>query len=135
MFHLWWFKMSTNLQYLVVCIYTMQSSNLNPNWNELRKQEKSSPLAPPRSIFYKTQWAWQGVKLTWLMSIFTPKKVWKFLIKIQLTKSNPKRTRGWKVPYPMPIRVNTVLQYIFQLTTFMRPIWNCKCNIMTVLTS
>ena len=35
---------------------------------------------------------WQGVKLTRLMSIFTSKKVWKFLIKNQLTKSDPKRT-------------------------------------------
>ena len=32
---------------------------LNPNWHELRKQEKCSSLAPPRSKFYKTQWAWQ----------------------------------------------------------------------------
>ena len=49
-------------------------------------------------IFYKTQWACQGVKLIRLMSIFTSKKVWKFLIKIQLTKSVPKRTRGGKCP-------------------------------------
>ena len=34
------------------------------NWHELRKQKKCSPLAPPRSILYQTQWAWQGVKLT-----------------------------------------------------------------------
>ena len=53
--------------------------SLNPNWQELRKQEKCSS----RSKFYKTQWAWQRGKLTWLMSIFTSKKVWKFLIKIQ----------------------------------------------------
>ena len=57
------------------------------NWHELWKQEKW-----PRGIFHKAQWAWQGVKLTRLMSIFTSKKVWKFLIKIQLTKSGPKRT-------------------------------------------
>ena len=76
---------------------------LNPNW--LRKQEKCSSLAPPRNIFYNTQWAWQGVKLTRLMSIFTSKKVWKFLIKIQLIKYDPKRTRGWKVPSLMPIRI------------------------------
>ena len=31
----------------------------NPHWHELWKQEKS--LVPPRGIFYKTQWAWQGV--------------------------------------------------------------------------
>ena len=46
----------------------------------------------------------QGIKLTRLMSIFTYKKVWKFFIKIQLTKSDPKRTRGWKVPCLMPIK-------------------------------
>ena len=84
---------------------TLWNGGLNPNWHELRKQEKCSSLAPPRSKFYKTQWAWQGVKLTRLMSIFTSKKVWKFLIQIQLTKSNPKITRGVKVPCLMPIRV------------------------------
>ena len=36
---------------------------------------------------------------------FHLKKVWKFLIKIQLTKSDQKMTRGWKVPSLMPIRV------------------------------
>ena len=40
----------------------------------------------------------QGVKLTRLMSIFTSKKVWKFLVKIQLTKFDPKRTRRLKYP-------------------------------------
>ena len=40
------------------------------------------------------------------MSISTSKKVWKFLIQIQLTKSNPKTARGVKVPCLMPIRVN-----------------------------
>ena len=85
----------------------------NPDWHELRKQEKCSSLAPSRSKFYKTQWAWQGVKLTWLMSIFTSKKVWKFLIQIQLTKSNPKITRGVKVPCLMPIRVKRFLLCLF----------------------
>ena len=28
---------------------------INPNWHELRKQEKCSSLAPPRSTFYKTR--------------------------------------------------------------------------------
>ena len=55
-----------------------------PNWHELWKQEKGI-------IFYKTQWAWQSVKLTQLMSIFSFKI---FLMKIQLTKLNPRRTRG-----------------------------------------
>ena len=78
---------------------------INPNWHELRKQEKFSSLATPRSIFYKTEWAWQGIKLTRLMSIFTSEKVLKLLIKNQLTKSHPKRTRAWKVPCLLPIRV------------------------------
>ena len=75
------------------CCCCWPSTWLNPHWHELWKQEKCSSLAPPRGIFYMTQWAFQGVKLIWLMPIFTSKKVWKFLIKIQLTKSNPKRTR------------------------------------------
>ena len=66
---------------------------INLNWHELWKLEKCLYLAPPRGIFYKTQWASKGVKLTWLISIFTFKKVWKFLIKIQLTKFDPKITR------------------------------------------
>ena len=37
---------------------------VNPNWHELWKQGKCLSLAPPRSIFYKTKWAWYGVKLT-----------------------------------------------------------------------
>ena len=61
-----------------------------------QKTKNISSLPPPRSKFYKTQWAWQGVKLTELMSIFTSKKVWKFLIQVQLTKSNPKITRRQK---------------------------------------
>ena len=80
-------------------------SIVNPDWHEQWKQEKWSSLVPPRGIFYKTKWAWQGAKLTWLMSIFTSKTVSKILIKVQLTKYNPKRTKGWKVPSLMPIRV------------------------------
>ena len=73
-----------------------------------KNKKKCSSLAPPRSIFYKTQWAWLGVKLTRLRSIFTFKKVWKFLIKTQLTKSDPKRTSGWKVPSLMPIWIHQI---------------------------
>ena len=78
---------------------------LNPHWHELWKQEKCSSLVPPKDIFYKTQWACQGVKLTLLKSIFTSKKVWNFFVKIKLTKSDAKRT-GSGVPSLMPIRVN-----------------------------
>jgi hypothetical protein len=63
-----------------------------PILHDLWKKEKCSSLASPRGMFHKTQWAWQGVKLTQLMWIFTSNKVWKFLIKIQLTKSYPKST-------------------------------------------
>ena len=67
------------------------SKTFNPNWHELWNQELGLSLAPPRSIFIR-------LKLTRLMSIFTSKKVWKFLIKIQLTKSDPKKTGGGKCP-------------------------------------
>ena len=40
-----------------------------------------------------------------MLSIFTSKIFWKFSIKIQLTKSDPKRKRGWKLPFLKPIRV------------------------------
>jgi hypothetical protein len=62
-------------------------------------------FSTPRSKFYKTQLAWQGVKLSGLISIFTYKKDRKFLIKIQLTKSNPKIIRGVNPPCLMLIRV------------------------------
>ena len=58
--------------------WKVNADQLNPNWHELWKQEKCSSLAPPIGMFYKTQWAWQGVKLT------------QFLIKIQLRKSYKK---------------------------------------------
>ena len=36
-------------------ISRLLSKAFNPNWHELRKQEKCSSLAPPRSKFYNTQ--------------------------------------------------------------------------------
>ena len=53
-------------------------------------------------LFCNTQWVCQGVELSQLMPIFTSKKVWKFLVKNQLKKSDPKNDRVWKVP----IRIN-----------------------------
>ena len=50
-----------------------------------------------------------GCQITRLMSIFISKKSWKFVIQIQLTKSNPRITRGVKVPCLMPIRVKQPL--------------------------
>ena len=78
---------------LCIIMYIFISIYLNPHWHELWKQEKCSSLAPPRGTFLKNKWAWLGAKSTQLMSIFTPKKVLKVLIKIQLTKSDPKMTR------------------------------------------
>ena len=60
-----------------------------------------APPAPPLNTAL-----WQGVKLSRLNSIFTSIVVLKFLIKIQLTKSNAKIKRGINPPCPMPIRVN-----------------------------
>ena len=89
---------------------------LNPNWHELWKQEKCSSLVPPRGIFYKTQWAWMGMKLTWLISIFTSEKVWFFFINIQLRKSDPKKTRGGKCP--------PLCQLGLKLISEMRLVWS-----------
>ena len=75
------------------------------------KVRKYSSLSPPKSIFYKTHWSWQGVKITRLMSIFISQKVWKFLIKIQQTKSNPKIMRGVNPPCLMAIRVKKLWQH------------------------
>ena len=36
---------------------------LNPVWHDVGKQEKCLSLDPPRGNFYKTQRAWQGVKI------------------------------------------------------------------------
>ena len=66
-----------------------------------------SSLEPPCGVFYKTQWAWQVVKLTRLMSMFTSKKVWKFLIKNSADKIWFKIEKEIKVLPLMPIRVKT----------------------------
>ena len=78
-------------------------AKLNPHWHELWKQEKCSSLVPPRGIFNKTWWAWQGVKLNRLMSIFTSKKV-----SIKILKKISWQNLIRKVPSLMPIRVNGV---------------------------
>ena len=46
-----------------------------------------------------------GCQINPIMSMFIVKKVWKFLIQIQLTKSNPTIASEVKVPCLMPIRV------------------------------
>ena len=80
---MWKLDFSSNIQ---------KYDSFNTKCHELWKREKCSSLVQPRCMFYKTRWAWQEVKLTWLMSIFSSKKVWKFLIKTQLSKSDPKKT-------------------------------------------
>ena len=76
-----------------------------PNWHELRKQEKCSSLVPHRSTLYKTQWAWQGVKLTWLISIFTSKRGWKWWIKIIWQNLIQKGQGGGKCPASWQLRL------------------------------
>ena len=72
---------------------------INPNWHELRKQEKCSSLVPPRSRSYKTQWAWLGVKSTQLMSIFTSKNVFDTNSAYKIQSQNYK---GGKSALPHP---------------------------------
>ena len=68
---------------------------INPNWHELWKQQKWSSLAPPRRIFHKTQWAWQSVKITRLMSIFTSKKFYKNSADKFWSKKDRRREVPW----------------------------------------
>ena len=96
-----------------ICNVYLWYNILNPSWHELWKQEKCLSLEPPRGIFYKAQWAKQGVKLTRLMSIVTSKKVWKFFIKIQLPKSDPKRTGVGKCPASCQLELNLKITKIF----------------------
>ena len=101
---LWNRNSFTNMHIASCCI--------KPNWHELRKQEKYSSLAPPRSTFYKTQWAWHGIILTQLMSIFSSKKVGKFLLKFSWLNLIQKGQGGKKVPSLMPIRANSIKKEI-----------------------
>jgi hypothetical protein len=61
----------------------------NPVWHGIGKQEKCS-------TFLRLN----DVKITRFISIFTSKRVWKFLEKIQLTKSDLTKTQGGKCPAP-----------------------------------
>ena len=96
--------------YFVFSMHVFFLNSLNPNWHELWKQEKCSSLEPPMGIFCKT---WQGVELTRLMSIFTSKKVWKFLIKIQLPKIWSKRTRGGNCTASCQLGLTTYIDFFF----------------------
>ena len=72
------------------------------NWHQSSKEGGGlrTPTANHQSFY--------GDSISSLIKNFCLKNVWKFLIKNQLTKSDPKRTRGWKVPCLMPIRVKTL---------------------------
>ena len=64
---------------------------------------------PPRSKFYKTQWAWQGVKLPRLISIFTSKNVFD---KNSADKIHSKNYKGWNTSCITPIiRVKELLNF------------------------
>jgi hypothetical protein len=47
-----------------------------------------------------------------LISIFTSKNVWKLLIKVQVTKSNPKIIREVNPPCLMPIRIKSLSGHV-----------------------
>ena len=87
-----------------IFIFIFKKPKFNLHWHELWKQEKCSSLSPPRGIFYKTQWAWQGVKLAWLMSIFSSKSS-EIFDKNSADKIWSIKDKGWKGPSLMPIRV------------------------------
>ena len=106
---------------IAYCLLNLRNE-FNPNWHELWKQEKCSSLEPPRAIFHEAQWAWQDVKLTWLMSIFTSKNVLKFLIRIW-----SKKNKRWKVPCLMPIRVNAPWRQRYSTPSLLKPdLWGRK---------
>ena len=84
------------------------------------KVSKCSSLAPPRSKFYKTQWAWQGVNLSQLISIFTSKNGWKFWTADKIQSKNYK---GVNPPCLMPIRVKTCSNFKSNLFNDFFLIW------------
>ena len=77
---------------------------------------------PPKVIFYKTEWAWQSVKITVLMSIFASKS-FEIFDENSADEFWSKKT-GWKVPSLMPIRVKGGLySKSFHLGPFLQKIW------------
>ena len=83
--------------------------NVNPVWHDMWKQEKCSPLEPPRGNFYKTQWAGQGVNcVIYTIDVnFNHKSLEIFEIK-SADKIWSKKDKGIKVSPPVPNRVNSV---------------------------
>ena len=84
------------------------------------KPEECSSLVPSRCIFYKTQWAWQGVKLTRFNVNFHIQKSLQIFDKKAADKIWSKKDKEWKVSSLMPIRVNRNKSqiYFFSLTEY-----------------
>ena len=70
------------------------------------ENKKMLIFSTTKGHFFKTPWARQGVKLTWLMSIFTSKNSLNIFDENSADKIQSKKNKGVKVPFLMPIRVN-----------------------------
>ena len=90
------------------------------------ESKKNAHLQRRQELFFIR--VWQGVKFTSLMSIFSSKKVWKYLINIQLTKSDPKRTRGVESALP---HANQVLTAIMKKLAF--PFYYLTCTFVLLI--
>ena len=72
------------------------------------KQKNCFIFSGCKGIFLKIQWAWQDVKLTWLISIFTWQKSLVVFDKNLADKIQFKKDKGIKVPSLMPIMLKVV---------------------------
>ena len=73
------------------------------------KTRKIIIFSATKGNFFKTQWAWQDIKSTWLISIFTCKKVLVIFDKDSADKIQSKMDKEIKVPSYMPISVKVRL--------------------------
>ena len=115
--HLWHTIKHKHQTIIWHCVIITQSWEviLNPHWHDLWKQD------------YKTQWAWQGVKLIWLMSIFTSKIVFD---KNSAEKSDPKKTWRSKCP-PCPWLMTTNLIFDLEIPILIVfDLWPVMCEVM-----
>ena len=77
--------------------------------------------------FYKTQWAWHFAKLTWLMLIFTSKKVWNFWYEFSSKEVSPLMTisvNAWlsiSFAFRSLRRIGNIFKIIYILFLFRRP--------------
>ena len=59
------------IQYDMNCYDTYDPQTcLNPNWHELRQQEKWSSLAPPNKTFMLTIFEYRGFIFTYLLKMY-----------------------------------------------------------------